>query len=132
MTTACLLRHSLLCYTNSIRYIAEGNMNGYSLLPVLMPFNSINPCSIVIMDNVSIHHVDEIADLIEMQAGAKICCLPPYSLDLTPVDGLFSQAESILKLNDKLIQAITAMLAMVLGMISMRDCCGHISHSGYF
>ena len=31
-----------------------------SLLPVLMPFNGTNPRSIVIMDNASIHHVDEI------------------------------------------------------------------------
>ena len=71
-------------------YIAEGNMNGErfakfvqdSLLPILMPFNGTNPRSIVIMDNASIHHVDEIADLIETQAGAKICYLPPYSPDL--------------------------------------------------
>ena len=36
-----------------------------SLLPILMPFNGIHPCSIVIMDNASIRHMDEIADLIE-------------------------------------------------------------------
>ena len=124
-------------------YIAEGNMNGVrfvkfvqdSFLRVLMPFNGINPRSIVIMDNTGIHRIDEIADLIETQAGAKICYLPPYSPNLNPVEGVFSQAKSILKLNDKLILATTApraMLAMVFGMISVRDCCGHISHSGYF
>ena len=70
-------------------YIAEGNMNGDrfakfvqdSLLPILMPFNGVNPRSVVVMDNASIHHVDEIADLIETQAGAKLCYLPPYSPD---------------------------------------------------
>lgn len=123
-------------------YIAEGNMNGErfakfvqdSLLPVLMPFNGTNPRSVVIMDNASIHHVEEIANLIETQAGAKLCYLPPYSPDLNPVEGVFSQAKSIMKLNDKLIQASTApraMLAMVFGTTRI-NCCGHISHSGYF
>ena len=44
---------------------------------------------------------------------------PPYSPDLNPVEGVFSQAKSIMKLNDKLIQATTApraMLAMTFGM----------------
>ena len=75
-------------------YIAEGNMNGDrfakfvqdSLLPILMPLNCVNPRSVVVMDNASIHHVDEIADLIETQAGAKLCYLPPYSPDLNPAE----------------------------------------------
>ena len=54
-----------------------------SLLLILFPFNNVNPYSVVIMDNAfSIHHVDEVQDLIENQAGAKLCYLPPYSLDL--------------------------------------------------
>ena len=40
--------------------------------------NGTNPHSMVIMDYASIHHVDEIADLIETQAGAKL--LPPSIL----------------------------------------------------
>ena len=46
-------------------FLAEGNINEERfeffirnyLLPVLMPFNGINPMSVVIMDNASIHHV---------------------------------------------------------------------------
>ena len=36
-----------------------------SLLPTLMPFNGFNPKSVVIMDNSSIHHVDEVVSTIE-------------------------------------------------------------------
>ena len=101
-----------------------------SLLGILMLFNGTNPRSIMVVDNASIHHIDEIA---ETQAGAKLCCLPPYSPDLNPTKGvhMFSQAKSM---NDKLILATTtprAMLAMIFG-ISTTDCCGHISHCGRF
>ena len=78
-------------------FIGEGTMNGERftkfvrnvLLPHLNPFNSVNPRSVVIMDNASIHHVDQVVDLIERQAGAKVCFLPPYSPDLNPAEGVF-------------------------------------------
>ena len=65
-----------------------------SLLPVLNPFNGINTHSVVIMDNATIHHIDEVSDLVEGHAGAKLCYLPPYSPDLNPVEGIFSQVKS--------------------------------------
>ena len=57
-------------------YLAEGTMNGNRfvqfvqncLLPHLMPFNGVNPRSVVIMDNASIHHIDAVTDLIKTQA----------------------------------------------------------------
>ena len=30
-----------------------------TLLPKLQPFNGINPCSVVVLDNVSIHHASD-------------------------------------------------------------------------
>ena len=52
-------------------HIVSGNVNAdsfeefveRSLLPHLMPFNDINPHSIVVLDNCSIHHVDLIEGL---------------------------------------------------------------------
>ena len=60
-------------------YVTEGTVNGEKsadlvrncLLPVLKPFNYIDSHSVVIMDNASIHHVQDV-DLIERQAGAKV------------------------------------------------------------
>ena len=43
-----------------------------SLLPILNPFNHVNPLSVVLMDNASIHHVDQVSYLIEEQAGARL------------------------------------------------------------
>ena len=47
----------------------------------LLPFN-IDPQSVVIMGNASVHHVQEVSDLVETQAGAGLHYLPQYSPDL--------------------------------------------------
>lgn len=123
-------------------YITEGTVNGEKftdfirnyLLPILLPFNNVNPYSVVIMDNASIHHVCEVEDLIVNQAGARLCYLPPYSPDLMPAEGVFSQIKSIMKENHQLFQVCSAprvLLAMAFGMVSVENCYGHISRCGY-
>lgn len=123
-------------------YLHQGTMNGdtfakfveNTLLPILQPFNWLNSRSVVILDNASIHHVQEVQDLVESQAGSKLIYLPPYSPDLNPVEGVFSQIKSIMKNNDNLFQVCTApraLIAMAFGMVTTRDCIGHISNSGY-
>ena len=122
-------------------YITERTVNGEqfsdfvrcTLLPNLMPFNNINPHLVVIMDNASIHHVQEVSDLVETQTGAKLHYLPPYSPDLNPA-GVFSQIKSILKQNHKLFQTCSApraMIAFIFGMVNTQDCIRHISRCGY-
>ena len=69
-----------------------------------MRFNGSNPHSIVVMDNASIHHTQDVIDLNESQAQAKVIFLPPYSTDLNPVEMVFSKVKSILKANDSLFQ----------------------------
>ena len=43
-----------------------------SVLPVMVPFNEVNPKSILIMDNASIHHLDQIQDMFRIMPVA--CC----------------------------------------------------------
>lgn len=50
------------------------------LLPILMPFEGYNTCSIVVMDNASIHHLERVRD-IATGVGARLVFLPPYSPD---------------------------------------------------
>ena len=67
-------------------HIAEGTVNGErftyfvteTLLPILNPFDGNNSLSIVIMDNASIHHVDDVVHAIEPTSHAKVIFLPPY------------------------------------------------------
>ena len=58
------------------------------LIPVLGKYVLGEENSIVILDNATIHHSEEIVRLIE-KAGAKIMYLPPYSLDLNPIELMF-------------------------------------------
>ena len=111
-------------------YITEGTIYGEKfadfvkdyLLPILLPFNNLNPYSVVIMDNASIHHVRDVEELIVNQTGARLCYLPPYSPDLMPAEGVFSQIKSIMKENHQLFQVCSApraLLAMAFGMVSV-------------
>jgi hypothetical protein len=122
--------------------IMEGTVNGdrfeqfvaNTLLPILNPFNGSNPLSIVVMDNCSIHHVDQVKYLIEVTAQARLIFLPPYSPDLMPLEEVFSKIKAIMKENDALFQVFSApraLLAMAFSMISIQDCLGYIQHSGY-
>ena len=45
------------------------------LMPHVMPFDGVNPHSVVIMDNASIHHVDGIVQMIK-DTGALVLFLP--------------------------------------------------------
>ncbi len=60
------------------------------LLPHLQPFDGVNPHSVVVMDNASIHHVHGVAPLIE-STGALLYYLPPYCPDLNPIEEAFSK-----------------------------------------
>ena len=68
-------------------HIECGSVNGDKLymcvqkylLPHLMPFNGANPHSVVIMDNASIHHVNEVVEMIQ-GVGAMVIFLPPYRI----------------------------------------------------
>ena len=123
-------------------YLAEGSVNADKfelfvlecLLPVLMAFNGINPRSIVLMDNASIHHADRIVDLIRTQTQALVLFLPPYSPDLNPVEQVFSEVKSIMKANDKLFQVYSApraLLAIAFSMVTPQNCISYIRDCGY-
>ncbi len=55
-----------------------------SVIPLLMPFNRTNPNSVVILDNCSTHHVQEVTKNIE-DVSAIVHFLPPYSPDFNPI-----------------------------------------------
>ena len=99
-----------------------------TVIPILNPFNGSNSLSVVIMDNCSIHHVDQVINLIEA-AQVKLIFLPPYSPDLMPLEEVFSKVKSIMKMNDSIFQVCScprAFLGMAFNDITTEDCLGYL------
>ena len=60
--------------------------------------------------------------------------MPPYSLDLNPLEEAFTKVKSYLKANE-LAYDITAepelLFALAFNTITVQDCAGYIQHAGY-
>ena len=76
-----------------------------SLIPNMLPYDGLNPCYIVVMDNCSIHHIQPVLDAFN-QAGIVVIFLPPYSPDMNPVENVFSYIKYYLKQHDEIIQVL--------------------------
>ena len=78
-------------------YIKERTVDGEEfryfiklcLPPQELPFNGSTPRSVVVLNNVSIHHIQHATSFIEM--GALVVLLPPYSPDFMQIEELFSK-----------------------------------------
>jgi len=73
--------------------------------------------SVIIMDNWSVHHGDEVRELA-LAYGCELLYLPTYSPDLNPIEHLFAKIKAFIKrlrpaTTDKLIQAFCAALKTV-------------------
>ena len=122
-------------------YTTTGSVNGEKfveffcrcVLPVVLPFDGENPRSIVVMDNASIHHLEEVHEIIT-GVGAKLCFLPPYSPDLMPVEEVFSKVKYFLKANDNAYLCTSSpedMVKLAFLSITQENCINYIKESGY-
>ena len=76
-----------------------------SLLKKLMPFNGENPNCVLILDNCSVHHVDEVHQAFR-DCGVLYHYLPPYSPDYNPIELAFSKVKYAIKSMEAEMQAI--------------------------
>ena len=122
-------------------FITTGSVDGNKfehfvcqyVLPILLPFDGYNPCSVVVMDNASIHHVERVYDIIT-GIGARLLFLPPYSPDLMPLEEVFAQVKAMLKANDSVYLSTWSpeqFLKLAFCTVSKDDCLGYIRHAGY-
>ena len=106
------------------------------VLPHLMPFNGQNPHSVVIMDNCAIHHIEEIASMIE-DVGSLVHYLPPYSPDLNPIESAFSKVklelqQSELENHGTAVTDIETLLLQTFTSITPENCKNWIYETGVY
>ena len=103
------------------------------LIPKMQPFDGESKHSILIVDNCSIHHVQEVKDLLR-DTGILYFFLPPYSPDLNPVEELFSYIKYYLREHDLVLESMTSMIPVwnaAFYSVRAQQCKGWIEHAGY-
>jgi len=78
-----------------------------------MPFNGTNPNSIVVMDNASIHHIDELVELLS-GVGVLVKFLPPYSPDINSIEEVFTEVKHYLQANNQTFDSTTTSTMIIL------------------
>ena len=122
-------------------HIEHGTINGdkflvfveRNLLPTLMPYDGVNPNSIVILDNASIHHVDGVVEMIG-EVGALVYFLPPYSPDFAPIEECFSKVKNTMRAMEQEAQVtdIETIALAAFTAITPEDCKNWIGISGIY
>lgn len=121
-------------FDGTIRYRSfEGSITGKRFLLFLKQtlLSVLREGDIVIMDNLSIHKVKGVQELI-LSANALPLYLPPYSPDFNPIEKLWSKLKAFLrkwKIRDvKLLR--NAVKAAIFRIVTS-DCRSWFQHSGY-
>jgi transposase len=96
---------------------------------VLVP--TLRAGDVVVMDNLSVHKVQDIAAMIA-EAGAQLMYLPPYSPDLSPIEPCWSKVKALLRgMKARTREALDQALTKIVGRISNSDARGWFAHCGY-
>ena len=104
-----------------------------SLIPYMNSFDGSSPKFVLILDNCSIHHVDEILEVFR-STGIVVMFLPPYSPDYNPVEEAFSYVKYYLKRHDDLLQTLhdkSPVIKSAFKSITAQQACAWITDSNY-
>lgn len=92
---------------------------------------SLRAGHVVVMDNLTAHHNEAVASLIE-GAGARILFLPPYSPDLNPIEECWSKIKTYLrKARARSEEALATAVEMASELVTSADARGWFGHAGY-
>lgn len=97
----------------------------YSLLPTL------EPDTVIILDNWTVHYGDEIRELVEA-AGCKLLYLPTYSPDFNPIEHLFAKVKAFVKgLRPANLENLTKAFCDAVKTITQENVRNSFEHCGY-
>ena len=113
--------------------VADGAMNGELFLAYvrqeLVP--TLRSGDIVVMDNLASRKVAGVREAIE-EAGATVEYLPPYSLDLNPIELVFSKFKQLLRSAAACtVPGLWAVIGRLVDAFLPSECRNYFRHAGY-
>ncbi len=97
----------------------------YVLGPTLVPGD------VVVLDNLRVHHVAGMAELVEAH-GARLLFLPPYSPDFAPIEQAWSKLKTALRTAAaRTREALEQALEQAATWITKQDAQNWFDHCGY-
>jgi transposase len=95
---------------------------------VLAP--SLRPGRVVVMDNLSSHKGGKVKELIE-ERSCELLYLPPYSLDLNPIEEAFAKLKALLReAGARTREALIGSMGRALEVVTAKDARGFFEHRG--
>ena len=131
ISTSGLIGYEL--HTGSVRGEEFHDFVRGTLIPNMNSYDGEADNSILVMDNCSIHYVDEIMEQLQ-RAGILVIFLPPYSPDFNPIELTFSYLKKYLQEHEHIIQAannVKDIITSAFENITEDYCTKWISHCGY-
>ena len=111
--------------------VVEGAVNGdafeWYIREELCP--ALTPGQVIVLDNLSAHHRDEVRTLIE-ERGCTLLFLPPYSPDFNPIEMMFSKLKAWIRAGEyREVGALVQAIGEGLSAVTFRDIFGWITHT---
>jgi transposase len=95
---------------------------------VLAP--SLRPGRVVVMDNLSSHKGGKVKELTE-ERSCELLYLPPYSLDLNPIEEAFAKLKALLReAGARTREALIGSMGRALEVVTAKDARGFFEHRG--
>jgi transposase len=92
---------------------------------------TLRPGEIVVMDNLSVHKIKRVRELIE-ESGCSLMFLPSYSPDFNPIEEAFSKVKTLLrKAKARSFEALVEASGEALSAVTRQDAHGFFAHCGY-
>lgn len=124
---------ALRCDRIDAPMVLDGPINGdwfgawveQALIPTL------NPGAVVVLDNLGSHKGKGVGQAIR-KAGGHLMFLPPYSLDLNPIEQVFSKLKTLLrKADERTVEATWRRIGSLLDNFGPTECANCLVNSGY-
>jgi transposase len=92
---------------------------------------SLQPCDVVVMDNLPAHKVTGVESAIR-KVGASLLYLPAYSPDLNPIEQVFAKLKALLrKAAARSKDALWDTIGTLLDAVPPEECRNYLTNCGY-